>query len=329
MANRNYASAGKLYTGHVKPVLIDCNFIVDSTNGNGLGIRSLKGPYVQNVFMNTSAGSVTTTSVFASGATVLTLASVGGLYVGMAVADSSTGGNIVSGTLITSINVGAASIQISKAAAGSSASAPGDTLSFSWAGNGGGQGNSSPYSPNIAVYNPNPAAGTIVVQLQDGYSRLLSAPFGGVVSPVGSSSNTISQGVAYIVTSQGTTTQAQWLAAGIPLGVLQSSSNTVSGLPNVGTAFIGAASGAMGGTGTAAPTAAAGSNMFIIEGVGDANQAIAPNLKSAQGFGSQLILQCRNASGSSAASAIHAPANNSVISLTFLLSDSSVLVGGE
>lgn len=106
MANRNYASAGKLYTGHVKPVLIDCNFIVDSTNGNGLGIRSLKGPYVQNVFMNTSAGSVTTTSVFASGATVLTLASVGGLYVGMAVADSTTGGNITSGTLITSINVG-------------------------------------------------------------------------------------------------------------------------------------------------------------------------------------------------------------------------------
>jgi len=37
------------------PVLIDFNFIVDSSNGNGLGIRTLKGAYVKNVFMHTSA----------------------------------------------------------------------------------------------------------------------------------------------------------------------------------------------------------------------------------------------------------------------------------
>ena len=54
MANRNFANS-RMYTGHVMPVLIDCNFVVDSTNGNGLGIRSLKGPYVKNVFMHTSA----------------------------------------------------------------------------------------------------------------------------------------------------------------------------------------------------------------------------------------------------------------------------------
>lgn len=35
--------------------LIQCSFIVDSTNGNGLGIRSLKGYGVQNVYMATSA----------------------------------------------------------------------------------------------------------------------------------------------------------------------------------------------------------------------------------------------------------------------------------
>ena len=40
---------------HVKPVYIDCNFVVDSTNGNGLGIRSLKGPCVSAVYMHTSA----------------------------------------------------------------------------------------------------------------------------------------------------------------------------------------------------------------------------------------------------------------------------------
>lgn len=55
MANRNFPNAGKIYTQHVMPVLIDCNFIVDSTNGNGLGIRSLKGPGVANVYMHTSA----------------------------------------------------------------------------------------------------------------------------------------------------------------------------------------------------------------------------------------------------------------------------------
>jgi len=55
MANRNFASAGKIYSMHVMPVLLDCNFVVDSTNGNGLGIRNLKGPAVSAVYMHTSA----------------------------------------------------------------------------------------------------------------------------------------------------------------------------------------------------------------------------------------------------------------------------------
>lgn len=55
MANRNWASGGKIYSMHVSPVLLDCNFVVDSTNGNGLGIRSLKGPAVQAVYMHTSS----------------------------------------------------------------------------------------------------------------------------------------------------------------------------------------------------------------------------------------------------------------------------------
>ncbi len=51
IANRNFASS-KMFTGHVMPVLMDCNFTVDSTNA--LGITGLKGPYIQNVFMHTS-----------------------------------------------------------------------------------------------------------------------------------------------------------------------------------------------------------------------------------------------------------------------------------
>ena len=55
MASQLGNNGGRQYSFLNRPVLIDCNFIVDSTNGNGLGIRSLKGSGVKNVFMNTSA----------------------------------------------------------------------------------------------------------------------------------------------------------------------------------------------------------------------------------------------------------------------------------
>lgn len=53
MANRWFNQF--FYALHKMPALIDCNFVVDNTNGNGLGIRSLKGPGVANVFMHTTA----------------------------------------------------------------------------------------------------------------------------------------------------------------------------------------------------------------------------------------------------------------------------------
>lgn len=54
-SNKLGNNGGRLYSFLNRPVLIDCNFIVDAANGNGLGIRSLKGAGVQNVFMHTSA----------------------------------------------------------------------------------------------------------------------------------------------------------------------------------------------------------------------------------------------------------------------------------
>lgn len=48
-------NGGHFYSNITKPIKIDLNFIVDSTNGNGLGIRSLKSNgYVRNVFMHTA-----------------------------------------------------------------------------------------------------------------------------------------------------------------------------------------------------------------------------------------------------------------------------------
>lgn len=51
MANRNFLS-NKLYQLEAYPVLLSCNFVVTPTNG--LGITSLKGGGVRNVFMHTS-----------------------------------------------------------------------------------------------------------------------------------------------------------------------------------------------------------------------------------------------------------------------------------
>jgi len=52
----NGQNGGHFYSNITQPVKIDLNFVVDSANGNGLGIRSLKSNgYVHNVFMHTSA----------------------------------------------------------------------------------------------------------------------------------------------------------------------------------------------------------------------------------------------------------------------------------
>lgn len=234
MANRNFASGGKLYSPHTMPVLIDCNFVVDSTNGNGLGIRSLKGPMVQNVFMHTSASP--------------------------------------------------------------------------------GLGNSNPSTPNVSVLNPNPASGTIVIQLQDNYNRSFSG-FNAIVSPVsGSPLTSTTANVANIIVSLGTATLAQWQAKGLPLGIT----------PAVGVSFIPSASGLIGGSAAVEIAAAAGSGVASIETLGDPNLSIAPNPTASQGFGAQLILQCRDYAG-----ALVAPANGSVISIAMYLSNSSVQVQGE
>ncbi len=227
MASRDFTA--QLYTLHNVPVLLDCNFVVDSTNGNGLGIRSLKGPGIANVFMHTSA---------------------------------------------------------------------------------------TPGSSN-GILNPNPAVGTIIVQLQDKYNRSFSGG-SAMVSPVSGSallvaSAGLTAGTPYIIVSLGTTTAAAWHGLGVSPGIT----------PAVGVAFIAAATSAVG-TGAVEITAALGTDIATIETVGDPNGSVNPNPAAQQGFGAQFILQCRDYTGT-----IAAPANGSVISLQFLLSNSVVQTQGE
>lgn len=237
MANRNWSNGGKLYAMETTPVMLSCNFIVDSTNGNGLGIRSLKGAGIASVYMTTSATPP--------------------------------------------------------------AGAPGGATG--------------------------PAAGTIVVRLQDNYNRLLGGAYS-LVSPVGASikvdNSAMTIGVAYVIAVLGNSTPAQWHTLGVPPGVT----------PAVGVAFIATLIGIAGedntSTSRVAPTAANGTEILQLETVGDSNLSIAPDPTQNQGYGAQIILQSRNDS-SADHSAIVTPANGSVIQLTFLLSNSSVTVQGE
>jgi hypothetical protein len=220
-----FINRGHFFVPHVKPVLIDCNFIVDSANGNGLGIRSLKGQGVANVFMHTSA---------------------------------------------------------------------------------------TPGKGSNGQLNPNPAAGYILVQLTDNFQRYFGG-FAGWEGPVTSPTQTsTTAGNPYVITSLGTASAAQWLAAGVPPGVT----------PGVGVSFIALQSAAIGGSATVGSPSPAG--IDHIEGVGDPNQSLGPiPVGGSPNVGGWLLFQADLNTTPTA------PSDNSVISMSFYLSQSSVQVAGE
>jgi hypothetical protein len=195
---------------------LDINFIVDSTNGNGLGIRSLKGYAAANVYMHTSA--------------------------------------------------------------------------------------------TPAVGNPNPAAGYILVEFNKAYAGYVSG-YSGYNSPVSGTPINVTTGVtaglAYIVTSVGTTTAAGFQALGLPLGLT----------PTVGQAFIAPATATTTGTGQIEVPAAAGSASDHIELVGDPNQTSNPSVAGA----SVVLVNLAATSSSVTTFVATAPANNSVIGLRFTM----------
>lgn len=179
-------------------------------------------------------------------------------------------------------------------------------------------------SATPAALNPNPASGTILVQLADNYNGLYLAR-ASIQSPASGSdvkidNSAMTAGVAYIITTLGNATAAKWHAIGVPAGVT----------PAVGVAFIALSDGGAGNTLTSRvqTTAAAGSGVFSIELVGNSNKSLAPLLSANQGYGGQIILQSRNDSASDAP-AIAAIADGSVVSLSFLLSNSSILIQGS
>jgi hypothetical protein len=214
-------NGGHYYSNITQPVELDCNFTVDSTNGNGLGVRSIKSNgYIQNVFMHTTA-------------------------------------------------------------------TPGMGL--------GGQ------------LNPNPAAGYILVQFKNNFNYYLGG-YNGLIPPLASTGLTSTTiGSPVVITSLGTTSLAQWQAAGLPKGLT----------PTVGQSFVPIATGALGGTGTVGAPGVPLINQICV--VGDPNGSIANSSIAANG-GAYVLLQCLGDL------AVAAPANNSVIALTFKFDCSSVSI---
>ncbi len=222
-------NGGHYYSNITQPVKLDLNFIVDSTNGNGLGIRSLKSNgYVRNVFMHTSAS------------------------------------------------------------AGS----------------------------NDGALNPNPAAGYALIQFNNNFNKYLGG-FQGFVSPTtGSPSGSVTNHAALIIATLGTTTAAQWLAAGVPAGVT----------PAVGVSFIAIKTGAIGGTGTV--IAAGVSGIVAVEVIGNPNLSIS-NSSIASNGGAYLLVQFLGATSSSVTTLIPtAPVDGSVCGMSAFFDLSSVTIDG-
>lgn len=227
---RGFGLNGKsFYTNVCKPCDVNLNFVVDSTNGNGLGIRSPKSNgYVQSVFMHTTQ----------------------------------TPG-VVAG-----------------------------------------------------VTNPNPAVGYAMVTFTNNFNYYLGG-FSGQITPLTSTSTTsTTTGNVYVITLLGTTTLAQWQAAGLPPGLT----------PAVGQAFVAKATGAIGGTGH---VGLPGEQVApIVSVVGDPNSE-SNNSNIAVNGGAIIILQFSGptAAGNTALVAT-APADGTVVGMTFKFDASSVTIDG-
>jgi hypothetical protein len=162
MANAIGNNGGRVFSFGSQPVLVDCNFIVDSTNGNGLGIRSLKGQGVRQVYMATSASMTGTVATSAAQITSIS-GGTSSLLPGMPVA----GTGIPAGTTITQI-LSSSAVAISNTPTGNHSS---ETITYVGVGN-----------PMVNTGVATTSEGYAWIHLRSNYNRYLGG-FSGFVSP--------------------------------------------------------------------------------------------------------------------------------------------------
>lgn len=159
------------------------------------------------------------------------------------------------------------------------------------------------------------AAGFYKVRFQDNYNRFYG--FEGMVKSdngVGVAAGSLSPGSVYTILTLGTTTTAQWVTAGVPVGIT----------PAIGVTFLCAATS--GGTGTAALATASG--VYSLEVVGEPNTTMAP--AGVGNMGGYVVVRCVGPTATADTAQISVdPADGSKLWLQFLLSNSSVTVQGE
>ena len=169
--------------------------------------------------------------------------------------------------------------------------------------------------------NPNPAAGYILVQMKQNFNYYLGG-FQGFVSPSTGSVKidngaTLTVGNPYIISTLGNATAAQWTLVGVPAGVT----------PAVGVSFIAIATGGgSGNTSTSRVSTPTISGATSMEVIGDPNASIS-NANIASNGGAWILLQVLGATNSSTTTLIPtAPADNSVLGMTFIFDGSTVSI---
>ena len=162
--------------------------------------------------------------------------------------------------------------------------------------------------------NPNPAAGFVQINFKNNFNYYLGG-FSGFVSPLsGTPLTSTTANVTYVIVSLGTATLAQWQAKGFPPGFV----------PAVGATFTATASGTIGGS--AAVEVPSVSGIVAAEVVGDPGQMIS-NSSIAANAGALLTVQLLGATSSSVTTLIPtAPANGSVLGMSFWYDRGSVTV---
>ena len=369
MGNALGNNGGRYYSFLNRPVMIDCNFVVDSTNGNGLGIRSLKGNGIRNVFMHTTSTPASNRGYLnpnpATGIALIQLDNNYNRYCGgfSGYVSPVTGSNLAINAsaltahqpyVITSVGAGPAGVATIQPVADSAGS-----LASTWFSLYDSYGNVFIIWFKVSGVGtaPTGVSGTLVQQsiATGDTAATIGAALVTTINnlPIAVGSATMSFTAAGTTTVTVTSTANQPLA-GIPAdGVIPTgftfaltkyNTNVAAWrgvglmpglIPTVGQAFIATATGYSTGGGSTGLVKAAGvSGGVSVEVIGDPNQTIGPGPTGASGnSGGFIVVQFLTPTVSTGAYVSPMvptnPADGSVVGMTFVMEAGSILISGE
>lgn len=167
----------------------------------------------------------------------------------------------------------------------------------------------TPGTGTDSVTNPNPAAGNILIQLKQNFNVFYGMNW--TISSVvtGSALTSTTNHVSYQIVSTGTTTAAQWIAAGVPRGVTAAA----------GVSFNAIQTASIGGTGTVKALTNAACSVIQVVG----SPVLSNNSDIAANGGTYVLLQTLNSSLTLAN-----PTDTAVLNIRLFYDRSSVTVDG-